>query len=124
MNYYEHGIFLTLNHAHTARFGAFGLLAIGLVYFCLRYTAGDRVPFSARIGIWAFWLYNAGLVLWIVLNFFPIGWPQLDAVFEHGLAYARSVEFYKSTPGTETCCHGKCVTKPALTRLICSYMYK
>ena len=26
VNYYEHGTFLTLNHAHTALFGAFGLL--------------------------------------------------------------------------------------------------
>lgn len=31
-------------------------------------------------------VYNAGLALWIVLNFFPIGWAQLDAVYEHGLA--------------------------------------
>ncbi|HET7880202.1 MAG TPA: hypothetical protein VFL55_04895 [Acetobacteraceae bacterium] len=30
--YYEHGTFPTLNHAHTALFGVFGLLAIGLVY--------------------------------------------------------------------------------------------
>ena len=97
VNYYEHGTFLTLNHAHTALFGAFGLLAIGLVYFCLRYAAGDRATFSDRPGIWAFWLYNAGLVLWILLNFFPIGWPQLDAVFEHGLAYARSAQFYNTT---------------------------
>jgi nitric oxide reductase subunit B len=97
VNYYEHGTFLTLNHAHTALFGAFGLLAIGLVYFCLRYTAGERAPFSERLGLWAFWLYNIGLVLWIVFNFFPIGWPQLDAVYEHGLAYARSTEFYSKT---------------------------
>ena len=97
VNYYEHGTFLTLNHAHTALFGAFGLLAIGLVYFCLRYAAGERTAFSERLGLWAFWLYNVGLVLWIVLNFFPIGWPQLDAVFEHGLAYARSTEFYAKT---------------------------
>ena len=97
VNYYEHGTFLTLNHAHTALFGAFGLLAIGLMYFCLRYVAADRVPFGERVGMWAFWLYNAGLVLWIALNFFPIGWPQLDAVFEHGLAYARSQEFYDKT---------------------------
>ncbi|HSU04416.1 MAG TPA: cbb3-type cytochrome c oxidase subunit I, partial [Acetobacteraceae bacterium] len=46
VNYYEHGTFLTLNHAHTALFGAFGLLAIGLVYFCLRYLAGARYAFS------------------------------------------------------------------------------
>ena len=59
VNYYEHGTFLTLNHAHTALFGAFGLLAIGLIYFCLRYVAADRVPFDERLGLWAFWLYNA-----------------------------------------------------------------
>lgn len=97
VNYYEHGTFLTLNHAHTALFGAFGLLAIGLVYFCLRYAAGERAKFGERAGIIAFWLYNIGLLLWITLNFFPIGWPQLDAVFEHGLAYARSTEFYNKT---------------------------
>ena len=74
VNYYEHGTFLTLNHAHTALFGAFGELAIGLIYFCLRYIAADRQRFSEKLGLWAFWLYNGGLVLWICLNFFPIGW--------------------------------------------------
>ena len=52
---------------------------------------------AERLGIWAFWLYNGGLVLWILLNFFPVGWPQLAAVYEHGLAYARSVTFYDTT---------------------------
>ena len=97
VNYYEHGTFLTLNHAHTSLFGAFGLMAIALIYFCLRYAAGDRYRWSDRIGIWAFWLYNGGLVLWIALNFFPIGWPQLQAVYEHGYAYARSLKFYDTT---------------------------
>ncbi|QEX24836.1 nitric oxide reductase [Hypericibacter adhaerens] len=97
VNYYEHGTFLTLNHAHTALFGAFGLLGIGLVYFCLRYAAGEIHAFGETVGRWAFWLYNGGLVLWILFNFFPIGWPQLDAVYEHGLAYARSQAFYDGT---------------------------
>jgi nitric oxide reductase subunit B len=97
VNYYEHGTFLTLNHAHTALFGAFGLLGLGLIYFCLRYISGDRVPFNEKFGRWAFWLYNTGLVMWIVLNFFPIGWPQLAAVYEHGFAYARSMAFYDTT---------------------------
>ena len=97
VNYYEHGTFLTLNHAHTSLFGAFGLLAIGLIYFCLRYAAGEQAKFSEKLGLWAFWLYNAGLVLWIALNFFPIGWPQLEAVYEHGFAYARSLGFYDTT---------------------------
>ena len=60
VNYYEHATFLTLNHAHTALFGAFGLLGIGLIYFCLRYVAGDTARFGERTGLWAFWLYNAG----------------------------------------------------------------
>ncbi len=97
VNYYEHATFLTLNHAHTALFGAFGLLGLGLIYFCLRYAAGEEYSFSEKAGRWAFWLYNAGLVLWIALNFFPIGWPQLAAVYEHGLAYARSQAFYDTT---------------------------
>ncbi|HYL33408.1 MAG TPA: cbb3-type cytochrome c oxidase subunit I [Stellaceae bacterium] len=97
VNYYEHGTFLTLNHAHTSLFGAFGLLAIGLIYFCLRYAAGEQARFSEKLGLWAFWLYNAGLVLWIALNFFPIGWQQLEAVYEHGFAYARSLAFYDRT---------------------------
>ena len=42
VNYYEHGTFLTLAHAHTALFGAFGELGIGLIYFCLRYIAGEQ----------------------------------------------------------------------------------
>jgi nitric oxide reductase subunit B len=97
VNYYEHATFLTLNHAHTAMFGAFGMLAIGLVYLCLRYMAGDRTAWSDKPGIWAFWLYNAGMVLWTVLNFFPVGWPQLAAVYAHGLAWARSLDFYNTT---------------------------
>lgn len=97
INYYEHGTFLTLNHAHTALFGAFGLLALGLIYFSLRYRAGPDATFDERPGYIAFWCYNGGLLLWIFLNFFPIGWPQLDAVYEHGLAWARSQAFYDQT---------------------------
>ena len=97
VNYYEHGTFLTLNHAHLALFGAFGLLALGLIYYCLRYAAGNHTPFTEKTGYWAFWLYNLGLVLWMVLNFLPIGFPQLAAVYEHGYAFARSIEFYNTT---------------------------
>jgi nitric oxide reductase subunit B len=94
VNYYEHGTVLTLNHAHTSLFGAFGLLALGLIYFCLRYRAGRGAEFDERPGRIAFWCYNVALLMWVFLHFFPIGWPQLDAVFEHGLAWARSQAFY------------------------------
>ncbi len=97
VNYYQHATFLTLNHAHTSMFGAFGLLAIGLIYLALRYMAGDRCEWSDRLGVWAFWLYNAGLVMWIAMNFVPVGLAQLRAVYDHGYAYARSAEFYSGT---------------------------
>lgn len=96
VNYYEHATTLTLNHAHTALFGAFGLLALGMVYFCLRYAAGAR-PVSDRLGYLAFACYNIGLIMWTLFTFFPVGWPQLEAVFTHGLTYARSLDFYNGT---------------------------
>ena len=96
VNYYEHGTFLTLGHAHTALFGAFGLIAIGLVYFVLRYIVGER-HWSDTLGVWSFWLFNAGMGLWLILNFWPIGFEQLAAVYQHGYAYARSLQFYNGT---------------------------
>lgn len=97
VNCYEQGTFVTFNYSNICLFGAFGELVIGLIYFCLRHAASDWWPFSERLGLWAFWLCNGGLVLWIVLNFFPIGRPQLDAVYERGLAYARGSAFYSQT---------------------------
>jgi len=96
INYYEHGTFLTLGHAHTAMFGAFGLIAIGLMYFSLRYIVGSGA-WSETLGRVAFWLFNGGMVLWLVLNFWPIGFRQLDAVYTRGYAYARSLAFYNTT---------------------------
>jgi nitric oxide reductase subunit B len=36
VNYYEHGTYLTVGHAHAAMFGAFGLLALGMATYMLR----------------------------------------------------------------------------------------
>ena len=62
----------------------------------LRYLNGTR-EWNDRAGVWAFWLYNTGLVMWVVLNFYPIGWPQLEAAYTHGYTYARSLAFYQTT---------------------------
>ncbi len=37
VSYYEIGTALTANHAHTAMMGVYGMLAVGLALFCLRY---------------------------------------------------------------------------------------
>jgi nitric oxide reductase subunit B len=97
INYYEHATFLTMNHAHTALFGAFGMLAIGLIYLALRHMVGERAGWSDRLGTWAFWLYNAGLVLWVVLTFLPVGFSQLAVAFDQSYDAARSIAFYDTT---------------------------
>ncbi len=35
------------------------------------YAAAERTVFNERLGLWAFWLCDWGLVLWNVLNFPP-----------------------------------------------------
>jgi nitric oxide reductase subunit B len=37
------------------------------------------------------------MILWCVLNFFPIGFAQLLAVYTHSYVYARSLQFYNTT---------------------------
>jgi hypothetical protein len=37
VSYYEIGTALTANHGHAAMMGVYGMLALGLAMFCLRY---------------------------------------------------------------------------------------
>ena len=43
VNYYEHGTYLTVNHAHTALFGVYGMLAIALILFSWRGLVREQV---------------------------------------------------------------------------------
>ncbi|WP_309138870.1 nitric-oxide reductase large subunit [Haloterrigena gelatinilytica] len=93
INYYEHGTYLTVAHAHTATFGAFGLLALGLGTYILRVVT----PESAWNPAWfrgAFWLTNIGLTVMTVASLLPVGFLQLRTSYRDGYAAARSLEFY------------------------------
>ena len=94
INYYEHGTYLTVAHGHTATFGAFGLLALGLGTYVLRVVT----PEDAWEPSWfrgAFWLSNVGLVLMTVASLLPIGFVQLRTSYQDGYAEARSLDFYE-----------------------------
>ncbi len=93
INYYEHGTYLTVAHAHGSFLGGFGLLAIGLALFCLRYTVG---PERWRDGpmLAAFWALNLGLVLMLFVSVMPVGFLQLQEAYQHGMVAARSLAFY------------------------------
>lgn len=90
--YYMQGLNLTPLHGHTALFGVYGMLGIGLVLFCLR---GMKPELAWHDGILktSFWCLNAGLALMALLTLLPLGTMQLFASLEHGYAYARSAEF-------------------------------
>ncbi|GGN96214.1 nitric-oxide reductase large subunit [Haloarcula pellucida] len=94
INYYEHGTYLTVAHAHAAMFGAFGFLALGMASYMLRISVDP----SDWDGSWlraAFWCWNVGLALMVLVSVTPIGFLQLEVAFTEGYAAARSVAFYE-----------------------------
>lgn len=95
--YYMQGLNTTAVHAHTALFGVYGMLGIGLMLFTLRLAQPGQVWKEGTLRF-AFWALNAGLVLMVVLSLLPIGILQTLASADHGMWYARSAEFL----GTDT----------------------
>jgi len=90
--YYMQGLNTTPVHAHTALFGVYGLLSLGLILVIARKLSGVR-PWKETQLKWAFWGMNVGLALMVVLSLLPIGLAQTWASVEHGLWYARSADF-------------------------------
>jgi nitric oxide reductase subunit B len=90
--YYMQGLNLTPLHGHTALFGVYGMLGIGLMLFCLRGLRG-QVEWNERLLGSSFWTLNIGLSLMALLTLLPMGLLQLNAALENGYWYARSAEF-------------------------------
>ncbi|MEZ3117241.1 nitric-oxide reductase large subunit [Halobaculum sp. MBLA0147] len=94
VNYYEHGTYLTVGHAHAAMFGAFGFLALGMAVYALRFTTRN---WSERWLRRSFWTLNAGLVLMVFVSVLPVGFLQLETAFTQGYDAARSLAFYEGS---------------------------
>jgi nitric oxide reductase subunit B len=90
--YYMQGLNTTPVHAHTALFGVYGLLALGLTLVIARLLSGARVWKESTLAA-AFWCMNIGLTLMVGLSILPIGIAQAAASISEGLWYARSAEF-------------------------------
>jgi nitric oxide reductase subunit B len=90
--YYMQGLNLTPLHGHTALFGVYGMLGLGLMLFCLRALKPDAA-WNERLLSGAFWALNIGLSLMALLTLLPVGVLQLDAALTHGYWYARSAQF-------------------------------
>ena len=90
--YYMQGLNTTPVHGHTALFGVYGMLGIGLMLFVLRDLNTDAVWKEKPLSI-AFWGMNIGLIAMVLLSMLPIGLLQTLASVKEGLWYARSAEF-------------------------------
>jgi nitric oxide reductase subunit B len=93
--YYMQGLNTTPVHAHTALFGVYGILGLGLMLFCLRVLYVTR-DWKDNIIRFAFWAINGGLGLMVLLSLLPVGFLQTWASVEHGYWYARSSNFLYS----------------------------
>ena len=93
--YYVQGLNLTPVHAHTALFGVYGMLGLGLMLFCLRALTPVRQWKERPLAI-AFWSINLGLAAMVLLSMLPVGLMQAWASVEFGTWYARSAEFLQT----------------------------
>lgn len=98
--YYMQGLNTTPVHGHTALFGVYGMLGIGLMLFVLR-DMNLKAVWKEKSIKYAFWALNIGLLLMVILSVLPVGLAQTVASVKHGLWYARSAEFLES-PTLET----------------------
>jgi nitric oxide reductase subunit B len=89
--YYMQGLNTTPVHGHTALFGVYGMLGIGLMLFCIR-ALRPLARWNDRMLALGFWTINGGLLAMVVLSVLPVGLVQTWASVEHGYAYARSPE--------------------------------
>jgi nitric oxide reductase subunit B len=92
VSYYEIGTALTANHGHAAMMGVYGMLALGLAMFCLRYLIpAERWPERwARI---CFWSTNIGLAWMCFATLLPLGILQLYKSVDSGYFEARQLKF-------------------------------
>ena len=93
INYYEHGTYLTMNHAHGALFGVYGTLSIALLLFSWRGMV-DKEHWNDRILKVSFYGFNVGLIMMTLGTLFPIGVLQTWTSFTDGLWLARDASFF------------------------------
>lgn len=93
--YYMQGLNTTPVHGHTALFGVYGMLGIGLMLFCLKGLATHNVWKTRLLGF-CFWSINIGLALMVLISLLPVGLMQAWASVSHGMWYARSAEFLQT----------------------------
>lgn len=97
VSYYQIGTALTANHAHGSMMGVYGMLAIGMALFALRYI----IKPDKWSDLWAkvsFWCLNIGLAWMVFATLLPLGVLQLWHSVSEGYYEARTLG-YIAEPG-------------------------
>jgi len=98
--YYMQGLNTTPVHGHTALFGVYGMLGIALMIFSLRGMT-IKQEWNEKVLSFSFWCFQIGLILMVLISILPVGVKQTIASVDHGLWYARSMEFMQA-PAMQT----------------------
>ena len=92
VSYYEIGTALTSNHGHAAMMGVYGMLAVGLALFCIRYLIPEQ-RWPDRAAKVSFWSLNVGLAWMVFATLFPLGLLQLYESVNQGYFEARTLKY-------------------------------
>jgi nitric oxide reductase subunit B len=93
--YYMQGLNTTPVHGHAALFGVYGMLGIGLMLFSLRGMTITQ-EWNEKVLKFSFWSFQIGLILMLFISVLPVGILQTIASVDHGIWYARSMEFMQT----------------------------
>jgi nitric oxide reductase subunit B len=99
VSYFEIGTALTANHGHAAMMGVYGMLAVGLALFALRYLIPEN-RWPERAAKASFWCLNLGLAWMVFATLFPLGILQLYHAVSVGYYDARSLKFIGNPQNT------------------------
>ena len=79
--------------------GVYGMMAVGLALFCLRYIVPEKL-WSDRAAKLSFWSLNLGLAWMVFATLFPLGILQLYHSVSVGYFDARSLGFISNHTNT------------------------
>ena len=97
VSYYQIGTALTANHAHGSMMGVYGMLAVGMALFALRYIIKPEM-WSDTMAKVSFWCLNIGLAWMVFATLLPLGVLQLWHSVNEGYFEARTLG-YIAQPG-------------------------
>ncbi len=89
INYYSHGTYLIMPHAHVALLGAFGYISLAFMYLVVRSNAMAKgLEWNEKPSRVGFWLLTIGVILFSIPTL-VIGFEQTRLAHEMGYWFTR-----------------------------------